>query len=78
MCYFLSQTGCDRNLCNYNDYMHIAVSVCASVVEQKRQGAQLKRLQRLVSEAHAQRRQWVQEEEKLRTDIRHIKDKMEG
>ena len=50
--------------------------VCVCVCEQKRQGAQLRRLQRLVNEAHARRRQWVQEGERLRINISHIKHRI--
>lgn len=44
--------------------------------ERKRQAAQLRRLQRLVNEAHARRRQWVQETDRLRTNISLIKHRI--
>lgn len=46
-------------------------------VEQKRQAAQLRRMQRLVSEAQVHRRQWADRAQQLKTSIRQVKDRIE-
>ena len=45
--------------------------------EQKRQAAQLRRMQRLVGEAQAHRRQWAERANQLKASIRQVKERIE-
>ena len=44
---------------------------------QKKQAAQIRRLQRLVGEAEARRRQWAKEAQQLRININQLKRRIE-